>query len=101
MGTVVFLMGVNRLSQIVARFVEEGRAPDTPVAVIQWGTLPRQRTVTGTLQNIREKAKRMGPPCIIVVGDVVGLRERLRWFEGDREDCGTAVTVHPDSSPGL
>jgi uroporphyrinogen III methyltransferase/synthase len=81
METVVFLMGVSRLSQIVARLVEEGRAPETPVAVIEWGTWSRQRTVTGTLRDIREKAKGMGRPGIIVVGEVVRLRNHLAWFE--------------------
>ncbi|MFQ5988715.1 MAG: uroporphyrinogen-III C-methyltransferase [Candidatus Methylomirabilales bacterium] len=81
MGTVVFLMGVSRLSLIVARLVEEGREPETPVAVIQWGTLPRQKTVTGTLQDIREKARGMRSPGIIVVGEVVRLRHGLKWFE--------------------
>jgi len=81
MGTVVFLMGVSRLSQIVARLVEEGRAPETPVAVIEWGTWPGQRTVTGTLRDIREKAKGMGRPAVIVVGEVVRLRNRLEWFK--------------------
>jgi len=81
MGTVVFLMGVGRLSQIVARLVEEGRAPETPVAVIEWGTWPGQRTATGTLRDIREKAKGMGRPAVIVVGEVVRLRNRLEWFK--------------------
>lgn len=81
MGTVVFLMGVSRLPQIVARLVEEGRAPETAVAVIQWGTLQRQKTVTGTLQDIRDKAKGMRSPAVIVVGEVVKLRRHLRWFE--------------------
>src|SRR3990172_2182484 len=80
-GTVVFLMGVGRLSQIVARLVEEGRFPETPVAVIEWGTWPRQRTVTGTLQDIREKEKGMSRPAVIVVGEVVRLLNRLEWFK--------------------
>jgi uroporphyrinogen III methyltransferase/synthase len=79
--TVVFLMGVSRLSQIVARLVEEGRAPETPVAVIEWGTWPGQRTVTGTLQDIRERAQGMRRPAVIVVGEVVRLRNRLEWFK--------------------
>jgi uroporphyrinogen III methyltransferase/synthase len=81
MGTVVFLMGASRLSQIVARLVEEGRGPETPVAVIEWGTWPGQRTVTGTLQDIRERAKGMRRPTVIVVGEVVRLRNRLEWFK--------------------
>src|SRR3990172_3566928 len=81
MGRVVFLRGVSRLSQIVARLVEEGRAPETPVAVIEWGTWPGQRTVTGTLQDIRERAQGMRRPAVIVVGEVVRLRNHLEWFK--------------------
>ncbi|MFQ5803119.1 MAG: uroporphyrinogen-III C-methyltransferase [Candidatus Methylomirabilales bacterium] len=92
MGTVVFLMGVGRLSQIAARLVEEGRDPETPVAVIQWGTWPRQQTVTGTLQDIREKAGGMGSPGVIVVGEVVRLRDRLGWFEEAVFSRRTVVT---------
>lgn len=92
MGTIVFLMGVSRLSLIVARLVEEGRDPETPVAVIQWGTLPRQKTVTGTLRDIRERARGMRSPGIIVVGEVVRVRNRLRWFEEGRFVRETAAT---------
>jgi uroporphyrinogen III methyltransferase/synthase len=81
MGTVVFLMGVTRLSEIVARLVEHGRTPETPVALIQLGTWPSQETVTGTLQDIVEKAEAIRPPAIIVVGEVVKLRHLLAWFE--------------------
>ena len=102
MGTVVVLMGISHLSQIVARLIEEGRVPKTPVAVIQWGTLPRQKTVVGTLQDIRERAMGTRSPGIIVIGEVVRLRDRLRWFE--EAVCGreTAVTGawEPESTLG-
>jgi uroporphyrinogen III methyltransferase/synthase len=93
METVVFLMGAGRLSQIVARLVEEGRAPDTPVAVIEWGTWPRQRTVTGTLRDIRDKAKGTRRPAVIVIGEVVRLRKRLQWFEEHPESSRESVTA--------
>jgi len=82
-GTLVFLMGVGNLSKIAASLVEHGRPPETPVAVIRAGTGPEQRTVTGTLGNIAEVAQKekIRPPAIIVVGDVVGLRNDLNWFE--------------------
>jgi uroporphyrinogen III methyltransferase / synthase len=82
-GTLVFLMGVGNLSKIAASLMEHGRSPDTPVAVIRAGTVPEQRTVTGSLGNIADIAQREGikPPAIIVVGDVVSLREDLKWFE--------------------
>jgi len=93
METVVFLMGAGRLSQIVARLVEEGRTPDTQVAVIEWGTWPRQRTVTGTLRDIRDKAKGTRRPAVIVIGEVVGLRKRLAWFEEHPESSRESVTA--------
>ena len=81
--TLVFLMGVERLPEIVAALRAGGRSPHTPVAVIAQGTLPEQRTVTGTLADIAERARAAGiqPPAITVVGEVVALRERLRWFD--------------------
>ena len=82
-GTLVFLMGVGNLSKIAASLMANGRSPDTPVAVIRAGTVPEQRTVTGSLGNIADIAQRekIKPPAIIVVGDVVSLREDLNWFE--------------------
>ncbi len=81
--TLVFYMGVGNLPEIAARLIENGRRADTPVAVVRWGTKPEQETVTGTLQTIADDVKRanMKPPAITVVGDVVRLRERLRWFD--------------------
>ncbi|MFQ5508610.1 MAG: uroporphyrinogen-III C-methyltransferase [Leptospirillia bacterium] len=82
-GTLVFFMGVKSLPDIARRLVAEGRAPDTPAAVIQWGTHPCQRTVTGTVSNIAEKVSEANivPPALIVVGDVVAMRESINWFE--------------------
>ncbi|MBI4286615.1 MAG: uroporphyrinogen-III C-methyltransferase [Chloroflexi bacterium] len=79
--TLVFLMGMQNLAEIAARLVENGRAADTPVAVIKDGTRPEQRTVTGTLADIagKVKAEGLGPPAVIVVGEVVKLR--LCWFD--------------------
>lgn len=82
-GTLVFLMGVGNLAEIAASLMEHGRSPETPVAIIRAGTVPEQRTVTGTLGTIAGIAQEAGvrPPAIIVVGDVVGLRKDLNWFE--------------------
>lgn len=81
--TVVFLMGVANLAQIAAELAAHGRPEDTPVAVIQWGTLGMQRTVTGTLADVAARVQEAGltSPAVTVVGRVVHLRERLRWFE--------------------
>jgi len=82
-GTVVFLMGIRNLPKIVDQLRSHGRAADTPVGVIRWGTRPIQKSVTGTLENIESRVKQAGirAPAIIVVGEVVSLRDRLKWFE--------------------
>ena len=82
-GTVVFYMGVGKMADNFRRLVEHGRAPDTPAAAIEWGTYPRQRTVSGTLQTLPAIAKEagIGAPSLIVVGEVVGLRETLGWWD--------------------
>ena len=82
--TLVLYMGVGRLREISTELTAAGRDPETPVAVVRWGTLPEQRTVTGTLADIAEKVEKAGlrPPAITVVGDVVNLREEgLGWYE--------------------
>ncbi|MBI2104774.1 MAG: uroporphyrinogen-III C-methyltransferase [Candidatus Omnitrophica bacterium] len=81
--TLVCLMGVSTLASIAARLIRHGRPTVTPCAVIEWGTYPRQRTVTGTLRTIARRARtaRVRPPAVLVIGDVVSLRERLAWFE--------------------
>src|SRR5205823_13272734 len=81
--TLVFLMGVEALPEIAARLQEQGRAPETPVALVQWGTWSRQRVVTGTLATIVEEVRQAGltPRAVCIVGEVARLRERLRWFD--------------------
>jgi uroporphyrinogen III methyltransferase/synthase len=81
--TLVFLMGVGNLPEIVARLTANDRSPQTPVAVIRWGTTPEQCTVTSTLANIVARVEEAGlrPPAITVVGEVVRLRETISWFE--------------------
>jgi uroporphyrinogen III methyltransferase/synthase len=83
--TLVFLMGVHNLETIVTSLTDAGRSPETPIALIQQGTLPNQKVVTGTLSNILEKAAEIKPPSIIVVGDVVNLHATLDWFKPDLE----------------
>jgi uroporphyrinogen III methyltransferase/synthase len=82
-GTLVFFMGVKNLPRIVSELSRYGRSPQTPVALVRWGTTPEQTTVSGTLADIVERARQAGlkAPAIIVVGEVVGLRDRLQWFE--------------------
>jgi len=78
--TLVFLMAVRTLPGIVRRLLQHGRPPKTPCALIQWGTSPHQKVVTGTLENILLEAKEIGSPAIFMVGEVVHLRRRLHWF---------------------
>ena len=82
-GTLIFLMGVGRLPEIAERLMSYGRDPDTPVAVIRWGTTGRQATIVAPLKSVADEVKKRGfrPPAIIIVGDVVRLRDKLNWFE--------------------
>lgn len=92
--TLIFLMGLKNLPEIVARLTEFGRPADTPVAVIKDGTRPGQVTVTGRLDNITDivRKEHLTSPAIIVVGEVVGLREKLAWFD-NRPLSGKRVLV--------
>jgi uroporphyrinogen III methyltransferase/synthase len=82
--TVVFLMGLLRLPEIVERLLKHGRAPSSPVAVIQSGTTPKQRTIIAPLSEIaaRVEAAQLRPPAIVLIGEVIGLRNQLNWQEG-------------------
>ncbi|HEX4186700.1 MAG TPA: uroporphyrinogen-III C-methyltransferase [Solirubrobacteraceae bacterium] len=82
-GTLVFYMGVRRLPQIAEALIEGGRAREEPAAVVEAGTLPGQRTLSGTLESIAELAAREGfrAPSITVVGPAAALAEELAWVE--------------------
>lgn len=82
-GTLVCLMGMRNLANIVENLTRAGRPKTTPCCIIQWGTLPRQKTVTANLETIVKKARqaRLSHPAILVVGEVVKLREKLNWYE--------------------
>jgi len=82
--TYAFLMGMKNLGHITASLIEtKNFPPDTPVGIITWGTRPQQRVATGTLKTIVKEVEKAGltPPAIILVGTVVTLREKLRWFD--------------------
>ncbi|WP_158965823.1 siroheme synthase CysG [Paraglaciecola sp. L3A3] len=80
--TIVFYMGLTGLPIICEKLIEHGLASTTPAAMIQSATTPRQKIVTGTLENIQQKAEEAGirPPTLIIVGSVVSLHNKLNWF---------------------
>lgn len=82
-GTLVFLMGVENLEFICQQLLAYGRKKSTPVALVRWGTLPKQEVLTGTLEDITGKVRETSfkPPAVIIVGDVVNLRPQLSWAE--------------------
>ncbi|MGQ9843836.1 MAG: uroporphyrinogen-III C-methyltransferase [Spirochaetota bacterium] len=82
--TYTFLMGMKNLDTICQRLIVEKNFPsNTPIAVVTWGTTPKQKVATGTLQTIASEvaALKLTPPAIIVVGKVVLLRQKLQWFD--------------------
>ena len=81
-ATIVILMGISNLERNVSRLLKGGKHPDTPVAIIEKATTPDQRVVEGKLSNIIEIAKRekVRAPAVIVIGDVVSLRDILRDY---------------------
>jgi uroporphyrinogen III methyltransferase / synthase len=93
-GTLVFYMGVRQLPQIAESLIAGGRLASEPVAIVERGTLPSQRTVTGTLESIAEVARReeVRAPAITVVGPVAGLAGELEWLPA-RPLSGRTVAV--------
>jgi uroporphyrinogen III methyltransferase/synthase len=81
--TIVILMGLGNLPSIARMLVDGGRSASTPIACVERGTEPRQRTVTGTLGDIADKARSAGlaAPVVTIVGDVVRLRDAIAWFD--------------------
>src|SRR4030067_124855 len=101
-GTLVFLMAVKNIDVVTQKLIENGRSPETPVAVVRWGTRPDQKTIIGTLKNIVElvKEKDIKPPAVMVVGNVVRLRESLRWYD-KKPMFGYRVLVTKEHSEGF
>lgn len=82
-GTQVMLMGVERLGAVTSEMLKHGVRSDLPVALVHWATTGRQRTITGTLSDIAQKAEanNLEAPALAVFGDVVLLRDKLSWYE--------------------
>lgn len=108
-GTIVFLMTIKNIETVCQKLIEHGRSAETPVAVIRWGTRSDQKTIVSNLKEIAKsvKEKEIKSPAVMVVGDVVNLREKLKWYEKKplfgqrilvtREHSGRS----PDSSGGF
>ncbi len=81
--TIVVLMGMRRIAAITKALIAGGRAADTPAAVIQWGARASQRVLQAPLDSLAERVAEAGltNPAVIVVGEVVSLREHLRWYD--------------------
>ncbi|MHC4717732.1 MAG: uroporphyrinogen-III C-methyltransferase, partial [Planctomycetota bacterium] len=96
-GTLAFYMGVSNLATICRELIAHGLDGDTPAAVVQWGTTPRQQTLTGTVTDLPRLAADadVKPPAIILIGHVVRLRGKLQWFERRRLFGRRIVVTRP------
>ncbi|MCM3788068.1 uroporphyrinogen-III C-methyltransferase [Domibacillus indicus] len=85
--TIAIYMGVKNLPYIQEKLIRYGKSPETPAALIHWGTTEKQQTVTGTLENIYDVAQEEGitNPSMIVIGEVVKMRGELQWFKENAE----------------
>jgi uroporphyrinogen III methyltransferase / synthase len=101
-GTLVFLMAVKNIDVLTRKLIENGRSPDTPVAVVRWGTRPDQKTLISTLKEISDlvKEKDIRPPAVTIVGDVVNLRSELNWYE-TKPMFGHRILVTREHSGGF
>ena len=101
-GTLVFLMSVSSLPRICRGLLDAGMAPDMPAAVVERGTLPRQRKLISTLEKLPSEAEKAGvkSPAIIVVGKVCALSSRFDWFDGLPMKGKTVVVTRPEDRSG-
>ena len=93
-GTLVFMMGLENIERIVSNLITNGKDKETPAAVVMRGTSSKQRKVVGTLENIVHKVKEsaLKSPCIIVVGEVIELNDKLSWYE-NKPLFGTNICI--------
>jgi len=90
--TVVVYMGVGTLARTARQLIAHGRAADTPAAIVERATTTEQRVVTGTLATLPDlaKARAVKPPALVIIGEVVALRDRLAWFDAPSHATGTS-----------
>lgn len=100
-GTLVLYMSVERLGDVVARLRAAGRSADEPVAIVERGTWPGQRTLVATLADVVQKATEMQirPPALTIVGRVVSLRETIGWFDRARAPRVLLLSTKDDDAP--
>ena len=93
-GTIVLMMSIGNARENARRLIDAGRDPSTPAAVVRWGTRGIQRTIVGTLDDIGDRLEQAGfrPPAVLVVGDVVSLRDTIASARGPLAGCRVAVT---------
>lgn len=93
-GTLIFLMGLSNLEKILDNLIKFGKSKETPVAIIKNGTTTRQQVFTGTMETIAEiiRKNNIKSPVIILIGEVVNLRETMKWFE-EKELFGKNILV--------
>src|SRR5436853_310080 len=99
-GTLVVFMCASTISKIAGSLIEEGRPASTPVAIVRWGTYQEQEIFSGTLEDLAmlsegEIRARIQPPAIAIIGDVVSLRSKLKWFGSSSEERSLASLVDP------
>lgn len=102
--TLVIFMGMRQLGALMELLVRHGRPPTTPAAVVHWASTPKQKVVVGTVADLAEKARTagLGLPSLVLVGEVVRLRERLRWFDvGPLFGKAVLVTRAPHQATSL
>lgn len=95
-GTLICLMSVENLPHVVQQLLRHGRSPEMPAALIRWGTWSAQETLTGTLADIAQQAMERGfaSPAIAVIGEVVRLRDSIRWFDrSDRDNSSSSIRL--------
>ena len=82
-GTKIVLMGVERIRHIAGELMKHGMSPETKVGMVRWGTTGQQSSIDGTLATIADlvEKRNFAAPAITIIGEVVGLRSKLNWFE--------------------
>ena len=101
--TIVVLMGMKNLRTITSDLVAGGRATTTPAAVVRWGTTGRQQTLVSDLAKIADEVENRGltAPVVLIVGDVVAMRERISWFDGRPLSGRSVLVARPRQGAGV